>query len=84
MRAFVLTMIVVEGITFGVSQVSAMPADGAAIAHIDQQVNVALTVATKKTPKVRAEAKSGAKRPCAIGYQPSNRTGYCRPRISNY
>jgi hypothetical protein len=51
---------------------SAIPADGAAIARIGQQVDPAINIATKKTTSQTA-AKS-----CPEGQQLSTRTGKCR------
>jgi hypothetical protein len=53
-------------------QASAIPADGAAIARIGQQVDSAINIATKKTTPQTA-AKS-----CPEGQQFSTRTGKCR------
>jgi hypothetical protein len=64
-------------------QVLAVPADGASIANIGQQVDPVLNIATKK--KKRAQAQSQAKpSPCAADQTRSNRTGGCIPEKSQY
>jgi hypothetical protein len=59
-------------------QVSAAPADGAAIANIAHQVDATINVATKKK---KAAAKTAAKT-CPEGQEISVRTGKCRPPTS--
>jgi hypothetical protein len=57
------------------SHASAIPADGAAIAHMGHQFDSVIEVATAK--KTNAAAKS-----CPPGQQLSSRTGKCRPPTS--
>jgi hypothetical protein len=55
-------------------QVSAAPADGAAIARIGHQIDPTINVATKK--------KKTAAKTCPEGQEISVRTGKCRPPTS--
>jgi hypothetical protein len=57
----------------------AAPADGAAIAGIEQTVDPAIAVATNKKSASRATA---AKPACPADQTRSNRTGNCRPLTS--
>jgi hypothetical protein len=75
MRTILLAIVVVAGIpVVAASQASAMPAEGAAIAGIAQQVDPVISVATKKGKKAQAQAKA----PCPADQERSNRTGNCR------
>jgi hypothetical protein len=80
MRTIVLAMVVAAGIPLAAaSPASAMPAQGAAIAGISHEVAPAINVATKKSKKAAQGANKG---PCPADQVRSNRTGYCRPLIS--
>jgi hypothetical protein len=57
------------------SHASAIPADGASIARIGQQIDPAIDVATKKSTQTAAKT-------CPGGQQLSTRTGKCRTPTS--
>jgi hypothetical protein len=81
MKITILGLVTASGLSLAVaSQVSAAPADGAAIAHIARQVDPGINVATKK--KKTATQSAAAKPPCANDQTRSNRTGNCRPLTS--
>jgi hypothetical protein len=79
MRTILLAIVVVAGIPLvAASRASAVPAEGAAIAGIGQQVDPVINVATKKSKKAQAQAKPA----CPADQERSNRTGNCRPTRS--
>jgi hypothetical protein len=79
MKTIVLAMVAAAGIPLAViSQASAIPAQGSAIAGISHEIAPAINVATKKSKK----AAQAAKAPCPADQTRSNRTGYCRPLTS--
>ena len=81
MRAFVLAMAAGAGILLVTSlEASAVPANGAAIALVGQQVDSVINAATKK--KKRAQTQTQAKPACAADQTRSNRTGNCIPLAS--
>jgi hypothetical protein len=76
MRTALLAMVMAAGIPLvAASQAFAIPAAGAAIVGIGQQVDPVINVATKKSKKAQAQAKA----PCPADQERSNRTGACRP-----
>jgi hypothetical protein len=75
MKTIVVTMLVGAGILLVAAlQASAAPANGAAIANIEQQVAPVITVATKK----KKRKNTG---PCPAD-QKRDRFGYCVPNAN--
>jgi hypothetical protein len=71
MRTFVLAMVAGAGILLGTSlEASAVPANGAAIARVGQQVDTVINA--------RKQADINAKKKC-FGAQMRDRYGYCVP-----
>jgi hypothetical protein len=82
MRNIVLTMIFGAGILIVPSlEASAIPAEGAAIAGIGQQIDPVINIATKKKKKA---AQAQTKPTCANDQVPSTKTGGCIPEKSQY
>jgi hypothetical protein len=82
MRNIVLTIIFGAGILIMPSlKASAIPAEGAAIARVGQQIDPVINVATKKKKKA---AQTKAKPTCANDQVPSTKTGGCIPEKSQY
>jgi hypothetical protein len=83
MRNVVLTMIFGAGILVVPSlKASAIPADGAAILSIGQQVDSVIDVATKK--KKKSQAQTQAKDTCPADKIRSTKTGSCITEKSQY
>jgi hypothetical protein len=74
MKMTLLAVVAAAAVSLTVtSQASATPADGAAIARIEHQVDPAINVAAKKNT---------AAKKCPEGQEISTRTGKCRPPTS--
>jgi hypothetical protein len=81
MKITILALVAASGLSTAVSsQVSAAPADGAAIARTADQVDPAINVATKK--KKSGTQTTAVKPACPTDQTRSNRTGNCRPLTS--
>jgi hypothetical protein len=80
MKNIVLAMLAAAGILLVTSlEASAIPADGATIARIGQQVEPVINAATKKK-KAQAQTQPQAKPACPADQVRSNRTGFCIPQ----
>jgi hypothetical protein len=78
MKMTLLALVAASAVSLTVtSNLSATPADGAAIARIGLQVDTTINVATKKKKATKTAAKT-----CPEGQEISVRTGKCRPPTS--
>jgi hypothetical protein len=79
MRNIVLAMVAGVGMLMVTSlQASAIPANGAAIAHLGKQVDPLINVKHKKK-KAQAAADTAAKPACPADQTRSNKSGGCVP-----